>query len=42
MFIEVGKVLEPAAMGSPPSGEDIAKLIEAAPKYGIELLLPEH
>jgi len=42
MFLEVGEVLKPGATASPPSRENIAKLIETAPKYGIELLLPEH
>ena len=42
MFLEVGTVVEPGATASPPSREEIARLIEVAPKYGIELLLPKH
>ena len=43
MFFEIGV---PVAVGSttapPPSEEEIAKLIEIAPRYGIELHLPGH
>jgi quercetin dioxygenase-like cupin family protein len=43
MFFEVGIELpEGATTGPPPSKEEIARLIEWAPKYGIELRLPPH
>jgi quercetin dioxygenase-like cupin family protein len=42
MFMEVGTVLEPGATASPPTAEEIGKLTEVAPKYGIELLLTKH
>lgn len=41
MFFEVGVPLEKGAMASPPTPEDIGRLIAAAPRYGIELLLPK-
>lgn len=43
MFFEVGIELpEGATTGPTPSQEEIARLIEWAPKYGIELRLPPH
>lgn len=43
MFFEVGVELpEGAATGPAPNQEEIARLIEWAPKYGIELRLPPH
>ena len=43
MFFEVGIELpEGATTGPPPSKEEIDRLIEWAPKYGIELRLPPH
>jgi quercetin dioxygenase-like cupin family protein len=41
MFFEVGVKLDEGALtGPPPSKEEIARLIELAPRYGIELELP--
>lgn len=41
MFWEVGVELEEGATtGPPPSKEEIAKLVELAPRYGVELRLP--
>lgn len=43
MFFEVSLLLEQGATVAPkPSPEDIEKLLEAAPKYGIEILVPKH
>lgn len=41
MFFEVGVPLEPGSTAAlPPTKEEIERLLAAAPKYGIELLLP--
>ncbi|HVL14455.1 MAG TPA: cupin domain-containing protein [Gemmata sp.] len=41
MFFEVGVSLEPGSTAAlPPTKEEIERLLAAAPKYGIELLLP--
>ena len=41
MFIEVGQLLpEGATSASPPSPEDIARLLAAAPRYGVEIQAP--
>jgi hypothetical protein len=41
MFMEIGVPLaEGATTALPPTREDIEKLLAAAPKYGIEILLP--
>jgi quercetin dioxygenase-like cupin family protein len=41
MFFEVGTPLPPGAMtASPPTPEEIGKLLAAAPRYGIEIKLP--
>jgi len=43
MFFEVGKPVEPGATTvDPPSPEEIAKLLEVAPRYGVEIKLPQH
>lgn len=43
MFFEVSLPLEQGATVAPkPSPEDIEKLLSAAPKYGIEILIPKH
>lgn len=43
MFFEVGQPLaEDAEMAPPPSQSDIEKLLEAAPRYGVEIKLPQH
>lgn len=41
MFLEVGKVLtSPNEQPQPPTEEEIRKLLEVAPSYGIEIRLP--
>jgi len=41
MFLEVGRpVPDDAVTAPPPTEADIAKLLEAAPRYGIEIRLP--
>tara|TARA_R110002096_G_scaffold374983_3_gene568661 strand:+ start:1095 stop:1574 length:480 start_codon:yes stop_codon:yes gene_type:complete len=41
MFFEVGQPLDDdAEMAPPPSHSDIEKLLEAAPRYGVEIVLP--
>jgi quercetin dioxygenase-like cupin family protein len=43
MFFEVGVPLpEGSTAASPPSKEEIEKLLAVAPKYGIEIRLPSH
>ena len=43
MFFEVGvPVAQGATIASPPAKEEIEKLLEIAPRYGIEIRLPEH
>ena len=43
MFFETGQPLaEGAQSAPPPSSDEIAKLLEAAPRYGIEIRLPGH
>ncbi len=43
MFIEVGLPLEQGATVAPkPTPEEVEKLLSAAPKYGIEILIPKH
>ena len=43
MFFEVSLPLEQGATAAPkPSTADLEKLMKAAPKYGIEILLPKH
>jgi quercetin dioxygenase-like cupin family protein len=43
MFFEFGQPLaEGAKTASPPSREEIEKLLSVAPKYGIEIRLPQH
>lgn len=43
MFFEVGKVVPTGTTtAAPPSKEEIGRLIQVAPKYGIELLLAGH
>jgi quercetin dioxygenase-like cupin family protein len=42
MFFEVGVPLaEGSTSGLPPTQEEITKLLEIAPRYGIEILLPQ-
>ena len=41
MFFEVGKPVEPGATTvASPTPEEIAKLLEVAPRYGVEIKLP--
>lgn len=43
MFFEVGKPVEPGVTTvDPPSPEEIVKLLEVAPRYGVEIKLPSH
>ena len=43
MFFEVGvPVAQGATIASPPTKEEIEKLLEIAPRYGIEIRLPAH
>ncbi len=43
MFFEVGQPVEPGANSvPPPTPEAIAKLVAAAPRYGVEIMVPPH
>ncbi len=43
MFFEVGTPLQQGATNAPhPTKEEIEKLIDAAPQYGIEIRVPKH
>ena len=43
MFFEVGlPVPQGATTASPPTKEEIEKLLAVAPRYGVEIRLPEH
>jgi hypothetical protein len=43
MFFECGAALvEGATTALPPAKEEIEKLLEIAPRYGIEIRLPGH
>lgn len=43
MFFEVGQPLaDDAETAPPPSQADIEKLLEAAPRYGVEIKVPQH
>jgi hypothetical protein len=43
MFFEIGvPVPQGATAAPPPTKEDIEKLLAVAPKYGIEIRLPQH
>jgi mannose-6-phosphate isomerase-like protein (cupin superfamily) len=43
MFFEVGvPVLPGATTAAPPTKEEIERLLAAAPRYGIEIMLPGH
>lgn len=43
MFFEVGVPLDSGAITTPPPTKDeIEKLLAAAPRYGVEMLLPPH
>jgi quercetin dioxygenase-like cupin family protein len=43
MFFEVGAPLsEGATTAAPPTKEEIEKLLEVAPRYGVEILVPGH
>jgi mannose-6-phosphate isomerase-like protein (cupin superfamily) len=40
MFFEVGKPVVPGENPAPPTPQEIAHLLEVAPRYGIEIRLP--
>ncbi|WP_437193305.1 cupin domain-containing protein [Planctomicrobium sp. SH527] len=43
MFLEVGHPLaDDVELASPPTSEEIQKLLEVAPRYGIEIRVPGH
>jgi hypothetical protein len=43
LFFDVGVPLaEGATTSSPPTKEEIEKLLAVAPRYGIEIRMPEH
>ena len=43
MFFEVGvPVVQGATTASPPTKEEIEKMLDVAPRYGIEIRLPPH
>ena len=43
MFIEVGTPMaDGAATIPPPSPEEIGRLLAAAPRYGVEIRVPQH
>lgn len=43
MFFEVGEpVAQGATTASPPTKQEIEKLLAVAPHYGIEIRLPQH
>jgi quercetin dioxygenase-like cupin family protein len=43
MFLEVGQPVDSGAITAPkPSQEEIEKLLDVAPRYGIEIRLPSH
>jgi quercetin dioxygenase-like cupin family protein len=37
MFLEAGRVLQPGESATPPTKEEIEKLLAIAPKYGVEI-----
>jgi len=42
MFFEVGQAIADGSNPLPPTKEEIEKLLAVAPRYGIEIMLPEH
>ena len=43
MFFEVGQAVPPGSQTAPPpSPADIEKLLAAAPRYGVQILVPAH
>lgn len=43
MFFEFGvPVAQGATTAAPPTKAEIEKLLEIAPRYGIEIMLPKH
>jgi hypothetical protein len=43
MFFEVGVPVPPGATtAAPPTKDEIEKLLAVAPRYGIEIRLPDH
>ena len=41
MFLEVGTPIALGEQAQPPSMDEIGKLLAAAPKYGLEIMLPD-
>ena len=41
MFLEVGQPTQPGASALPPTREEIEKLLAVAPRYGLEIRLPD-
>jgi quercetin dioxygenase-like cupin family protein len=41
MFFEVGQAVDPGANPAPPTSEEIDKFLAIAPRYGIEIRLPQ-
>src|SRR5262245_2900336 len=42
MFLEVGQQIAPGESAPAPTKEEISRLLEVAPRYGIEIKLPDH
>jgi hypothetical protein len=43
MFFEVGQPVSPdCTIAPPPEANEIARLLAAAPRYGVEIQLPSH
>jgi quercetin dioxygenase-like cupin family protein len=40
MFLEAGSPIQPGAVPGPPAPEEIARLLEAAPRYGVTIDVP--
>ncbi|HVU88498.1 MAG TPA: cupin domain-containing protein [Pirellulales bacterium] len=40
MFLAAGSPIDPGAVPGPPSPDDIARLLELAPRYGVTIELP--
>jgi hypothetical protein len=40
MFFEIGQPLSPGEPAPVPTAEDIAKLLAAAPRYGVDIRVP--
>jgi mannose-6-phosphate isomerase-like protein (cupin superfamily) len=42
MFEETGVPLEAGTLAGPPTAEEIARIVEAAPRYGVTIFPPKH